>query len=39
MAANLWQRILNRIAPLQPADLSRLDLLDGLDRESSREPA
>jgi len=25
-----WQRILNRIAPLKPGDLSRLDLLDGL---------
>jgi hypothetical protein len=25
-----WDRVLNRIAPLKPGDLSRLDLLDGL---------
>ena len=31
---SFWQRILNRIAPIQPADLSRLDLLDGLTDES-----
>ena len=30
-----WQRILNRIAPIMPADLSRLDRLDELtERET-----
>jgi len=27
---SIWQRLLDRIAPVLPADLSRLDRLDGL---------
>ena len=36
-ARNLWQRILNRIAPLRPADLSRLDRWDGLTDEKESD--
>ena len=27
---SIWQRLLDRIAPMMPADLSRLDRLDGV---------
>jgi hypothetical protein len=33
----IWERTLDRIAPLKPGDLSRLDLLDGL-RDLPTEP-
>lgn len=34
----IWQRLLDRLAPMMPPDLSRLDRLDGLpEREKQQQ--
>lgn len=35
---SIWQRLLDRFAPVMPADLSRLDRLDGRQGAENDDP-